>query len=223
MTFQEFERTYSHLLPWGEAEKQIGRKLDYNNNFDCCSYHDLLVKAVQENNEKMEEKKMTETTKVFLNTWGAYNNGCIGYGWMEINEARDFIDENPEKDGGEWFIADLDNYTGVEFSSLNYCDVFEVLDTLEALENLEDYERDEVVALMEYMSTDNAQEAIDKLDRYIFYGDIDMYHDSCDELIECELQNTKSILYRYFDYAAYHRDCDFDIYEASNGVCIVCY
>ena len=166
---------------------------------------------------------MTETTKVFLNTWGAYNNGCIGYGWMEIGEARDFIDENPEKDDGEWFIVDLDNYTGVSFSNLDHCDVFEVLDTLEALENLEDYERDEVVALMEYMSTNNALEAIDELDSYIFYDNIDMYHDSCDELIECELQNTKSIIYRYFDYDAYHRDCDFDIYEASNGVCIMCY
>ena len=43
-------------------------------------------------------------TKIFLNTWGAYNNGEIGYGWMTPQEALDFIDENQEKDGGEFLL-----------------------------------------------------------------------------------------------------------------------
>lgn len=43
---------------------------------------------------------MTET-KIYLNTWGAYNNGCIGYGWMTADEAEDFIEEDPERDGGD--------------------------------------------------------------------------------------------------------------------------
>lgn len=34
---------------------------------------------------------MTET-KIYLNTWGAYNNGCIGYGWMTADEAETFIE-----------------------------------------------------------------------------------------------------------------------------------
>ena len=46
MSFQEFERKYSYLLSWEDAEKKVGRKLDWNNNFDCCLYHDLLVEAV---------------------------------------------------------------------------------------------------------------------------------------------------------------------------------
>lgn len=54
------------------------------------------------------------TTKVFLNTWGAYNNGSIGYGWMDSEEAKEFIENNPERDGGEWFIADIDNYLGIK-------------------------------------------------------------------------------------------------------------
>lgn len=161
---------------------------------------------------------MRETTKIYLNTWGAYNDGCIGYGWMTPDEARDFIEEDPERDGGEWFIADIDNYLGVEFGALDYADVDEIIETIEALEELEDWELDEVVALMEYKGTKNAQEAIDDRDSYTFFADLDQYHDSCDEILEF---NGNEMLERYFDYDAYHRDCDFDIYEASNGVCIL--
>lgn len=46
MSFQEFEQKYSHLLPWEEAEKKVGRRLDWNNNLDCSLYHDLLVEVV---------------------------------------------------------------------------------------------------------------------------------------------------------------------------------
>lgn len=38
MSFQEFERKFSYLLPWEEAEKKAGRRLDSYNNFDCCLY-----------------------------------------------------------------------------------------------------------------------------------------------------------------------------------------
>ena len=160
---------------------------------------------------------ITNETKVFLNTWENYNNGSIGYGWMTAEEARNFIDEDTERDGGEWFIADIDNYLGVDFGSLDYANVDEILDTIETLEAMEDYERDEVVALMEYLNTNDAQEAIDSLDSYVFYTDIDSYHDCCDECLEFK---GNDLLERYFDYDAFHRDCDFDIYEASNGVCI---
>lgn len=163
---------------------------------------------------------MMNTTKVFLNTWGTYNNGSIGYGWMNAAEAREFIEEDPERDGGEWFVADIDNYLGIQFSNLEYADVMEVLDTIETLENMDEDERNEVVALMEYLNTEDVNEALDKKDNYIFYSDIDAYHDSCDEIIEAELGNASELVSRYFDYEAYHRDCDFDISEMSNGVCI---
>lgn len=172
-----------------------------------------------ETNRSQEEKKMTET-KIYLNTWGAYNNGCIGYGWMTADEAETFIEEDPERDGGEWFIADIDNYLGIEFRDLNYSNVDDVIETIRELEDMDEYERNEVVALMEYLSTEDVQEAIEKHDSYIFYDDIESYHDSCDELIEQEMQNAASIVMRYFDYDAYHRDCDFNVYEASNGIII---
>ena len=159
-----------------------------------------------------------ETTKIFLNTWEAYNNGCIGYGWMTPDQAREFIDDDPERDGGEWFIADIDNYLGVEFGSLNYANVDDIIETIETLENMLDWERDEIIALMEYLNTNDAQEAIDKKDYYSFYSDIEQYHDCCDECLEFGNNET---LERYFNWDAFHRDCDYDIYEARNGVCIM--
>lgn len=159
-----------------------------------------------------------KNTKIFLNTWGAYNDGSIGYGWMTPDEAREFIDKYPERDGGEWFIADIDNYLGVEFSSLEYCNVFDVIDTIETLEDMDSWERDEVVAMMEYLSTDDVQEAIDRRDWHTFYSDVESYLDSCDELLEF---NGNDFIERYFDYDAYHRDCMFDAYEAGNGVVIL--
>ena len=42
---------------------------------------------------------MRDETKIFLNTWGAYNNGIVGYGWMTPEEARKFIDKDPDRDG----------------------------------------------------------------------------------------------------------------------------
>jgi antirestriction protein len=165
----------------------------------------------------MEVLTMEQTT-IYLNTWGAYNDGSIGYGWMTPEQARDFIEADPERDGGEWFIADIDNYTGVEFGSLEYCNVDEIIDTIETLNNMKQWERDEIAALMEYLSTNDVEEAINKKDYYTIFTDIDQYHDSCDELLEF---SNNSLLERYFDYESYHRDCDFDIYEASNGVCIL--
>lgn len=158
-----------------------------------------------------------ETTKVFLNTWGNYNEGSIGYGWMTADEAVEFIEENAERDGGEWFIADIDNYLGVNFGNLDYANAIKICETIKALEGMYEDELKEVVALMEYLSTNDVQEALEQKDNYVFYADKDAYHDCCDECLEF---GGNEILERYFDWDAYHRDCDFDIYEADNGVCI---
>ena len=158
-------------------------------------------------------------TKIYLNTWGAYNEGCIGYGWMNPEQAREFIEQDEERDGGEWFIADIDNYTGVEFNNLEYCNVMDIIDTIEILNNMDEYELKEIAAIMEYLSTNDVQDAIDKKDYYIIYSDLDQYHECCAESID--FSGCNELLERYFDYDSFFRDCDYDIYEASNGVCIL--
>ena len=49
MGYQEFEQKYGYLLSWENAEKKVGRKLDWNNNLDCGVYHDLLIDAAKKN------------------------------------------------------------------------------------------------------------------------------------------------------------------------------
>lgn len=51
-----------------------------------------------------------------------------------------------------------------------------------------------------------------------YWHDWDSYYDYCDDTLEFPKEN--SILERYFDYDAFHRDCGFDVSEASNGVII---
>lgn len=168
------------------------------------------------------------TTKIFLNTWGAYNNGSIGFGWFGPHEAIDFIEESLENDdfvekyGEEFFIADIDNYLGVDFGTLEYADIYSVCETIETLEDMDDFDRDCVIALMEINACmyNEISEAINDLINYTFYSDIDQYYDFCDEIIECKLDESSDILSRYFDYEAYHRDCDYDVSEASNGIVI---
>lgn len=162
---------------------------------------------------------MMKETKIYLNTWGAYNDGCIGYGWMNAAEAREFIEADPERDGGEWFIADIDNYLGVDFGNLEYCNVEDVINLIEELEAMDEWEVAEVVAIMEYNGTKDLQDAIDSRESYCIYSDVEAYYDSMDELLD--FSGCNELLERYFDYEAYHRDCMFDAYEASNGVVLV--
>lgn len=44
------------------------------------------------------------------------------------------------------------------------------------------------------------------------------YYDSCDDTL-C-FTDPNSVEARYFDYDAFHRDCEYDVQEASNGVVI---
>ena len=162
---------------------------------------------------------MGEIAKVWLNTWGNYNDGGLGYGWQTPEQAREFIEDNPERDGGEWFIADIDDYLGVDLPNLNYRNVTATLELLEGLEALTEFERDCLIAVMHDNNVFDLEEAKDLADRYTFYADWEAYHDSCDEAL-C-LDSYPEIFRRYFDYVAFYRDCDFDAREAVNGIILV--
>ena len=67
---------------------------------------------------------------------------------------------------------------------------------------------------------DDLENAIDDVEhnRYTIYHCMDCYYDSMDDLLE--FPRGDSVLERYFDYDAYHRDCEYDVEEASNWVVI---
>ena len=43
MSLQEYERKCSYLLSWEDAEKKVGHKLDWNNNFDFHNHASLSI------------------------------------------------------------------------------------------------------------------------------------------------------------------------------------
>lgn len=165
---------------------------------------------------------MRDETKIFLNTWGAYNNGKIGYGWMTPEEARKFIDDDPDRDGGEWFIADIDNYLDVDtriWGDLEYANIENVLDDIEALEELNDQDLRLVNAIIEchHMSV---EEAIDYKDDYIWFIDEETWEDYLREQVEIDAQehDVPSKFLDYFDYDKFIRDEKYSVTIASNGV-----
>lgn len=63
---------------------------------------------------------------------------------------------------------------------------------------------------------EDLQNAVDEKEDITHFLTMDDYYDYCDDLLNFSDQN--SIEARYFDYDAYHRDCEYDVTEASNGV-----
>lgn len=151
------------------------------------------------------------STRIFLNTWGAYNEGSIGFGWFTPDEARTFIDESLENEtfvskyGEEFFIADIDNYLGVDFGNLDYANIEDVCETIETLEDMDDDEQAKVIGLMEF--GDSLQEAIDSIDDCYYYESEIAYDDYIDDMAdECYLYNVPDQVKWYFDYDAFRRD-----------------
>lgn len=180
-------------------------------------------------------KTMRETTKVFLNTWGLYNMsyepqgeigdkwGYLGYGWMTAQEAIDFMDENPERDGGEWFIADIDNYLHIKLSdNYDYCNVREVCEQIIQLEELDDEQLDIIRALVN--DGYEVDEALDKLDDVFIYYDVDDMADVAEQYAEESglLDSVPESLRNYFDFDALGRDMDLEGHYifTENGNCL---
>ena len=68
----------------------------------------------------------------------------------------------------------------------------------------------------DFEDLENAINDVEKWNVQI-YKDMDAYYDSMDDLLEF---NGNDFMERYFDYDAYHRDCKYDVTEASNWVVI---
>ena len=151
-------------------------------------------------------------TRLFINDWRSYNEGeWITDEWMTPSQILEFLDEH-EEEAREWFVADYESEEG--FCIPESCNLYAVCEALVALELMDAFEQRCVAALFE--NGESLEDAPYMLDRFVFYDSIDDYHDLCDELLELP---EDSVLSRYFDYDAFHRDCDFDITEASNGIC----
>ena len=154
------------------------------------------------------------STMLFINDWRSYNNGeWISEKWMTPQEVLDFLDGHAKEDR-EWFVADFDSTEGLEIPEC--CNVYDICQALLEIEDFDDFEQKCVAAIVE--DGISLEDAPHKLDEYVFFENVDAYHDSLDECLDLP---EDSVLSRYFDYDAYHRDCDFDVTEASNGICFM--
>lgn len=153
-------------------------------------------------------------TRLFINDWRSYNEGeWIADEWMTPSHVIDFLDEHM-KEGREWFVADYESEEG--FCIPESCNLYAVCEALVELELMDAFDQRCIAALVE--NGESLEDAPYMLDSYLFYESIEAYHDLCDELLDLP---EDSALSRYFDYDSYHRDCDFDITEASNGICFM--
>ena len=57
MNYTEICEKYGYLLSWSDAEKRVGRRLDYYNNFDECLYFDMLIKEMKMHGIEIKEEK----------------------------------------------------------------------------------------------------------------------------------------------------------------------
>lgn len=92
----------------------------------------------------------------------------------------------------------------------------EELEVLEAIIELKISWKWDTEKKQYFYTIEDLQEAVDLIDWIPHFKDWEEYYDYCDELLE--FPKDYDFLERYFDYEAYHRDCGFDVSEASNGV-----
>ena len=67
--------------------------------------------------------------------------------------------------------------------------------------------------IYDFDDLENAIEDVEK-QKYTIYHCMSCYYDSMDDLLE--FPRGDNLYERYFDYDAYHRDCEYDVEEASN-------
>ena len=168
--------------------------------------------------------------KLFVNTWGNYNeNGAYGGQWinlpMEADDLRETLERIAESIGDrdqEWAIHDYE-WTDIDFGKVSeYDSIIEFNKTLNRLSKLESYEQEEVAAAIEAWEYSLA-EAIHRQERgcFIFYPGMDM-EEVAEELVN-DCYDLPDFALRYFDFAAFARDLQFDGYtETELGVISDC-
>lgn len=159
---------------------------------------------------------------IFLNTWGNYNeNGADGGFWVDLPCNLDETLDRLAKSTGEQveemevFINDF----SVEIDGV-YIDEYTDINRLnEIAEQLEEMDADELEKIEAIVETEGGsiEKAVEDIDKYTYYSGYTL-EDVAYEIVE-ECYNLPEIAQRYFDYAAFARDLEFDGYtETAHGV-----
>ena len=142
-------------------------------NYDNSVNESEESKKITESNE--EEKNPYENIKVYMNTWGNYNEygadaESIKGGWMTPDEALEWLDKQ-EIQEEEPFINDVDGKLPFEVDE--YSNPKQVLEQIKDLQSLSGDEAKALSAIMESQN-DNYEMCKEILDSgdYIFFPDV---------------------------------------------------
>lgn len=148
----------------------------------------LRIENVEEPINEAEESNTLDGIKVYMNTWGNYNEyGAdleqygIKDGWMSIDDALAFCDKYKED---EPFINDIDNTTGFDIKVSEYSNPWQVLNGLKMIEKLpeeigydEEHTKDLWEAYQEYESADDeiTEDTIKDFKEFVERGDFSIF------------------------------------------------
>lgn len=158
--------------------------------------------------------------KIFVNTWGNYNeNGADGGRWLDLPMDPDELDETLEEiaaamgdNDPEWAIHDYewgDDFDGGEISE--YDNIQDLNEYAEQLDGLDKWELETYAAAVEYWGRKYVD--IDDIDEYNLHTDIsDEYDLGYYWAVEsgCYDLDKMGSLSNYIDYAAFGRDINLE-------------
>jgi antirestriction protein len=159
--------------------------------------------------------------KIFVNTWGNYNeNGADGGQWLTLpmdddvlNEKLEAIAEAMGDDDPEWFINDYEWGDIVDGEAISeYSRIDELNELCNTISNLNAYEIKVYAAAVEYWGMRYVD--IDNLDDYMLYSDVrDNYDLGYYWAVEsgCYSVDKMGTLGNYIDYEAFGRDIALEV------------
>lgn len=158
--------------------------------------------------------------KIFVNTWGNYNeNGADGGRWLDLPIDPDELEETLENiaaamgdNDPEWAIHDYEwdgAFDGGEISE--YDNIQDLNEYAQQLDDLDKWELETYAAAVEYWGRKYVD--IDDIDEYHLYSDVTTDYDLGYYWIEesgCYDLSSLGHLSNYFDYEAFGRDIRFE-------------
>lgn len=165
----------------------------------------------------------TNEIQLFMNTWENYNNNgadisLINGGWMSIEEAREFIEEQTNNSP---FINDTNGE--IPFEINEYSNVKETLEALEKYSGMDDTEVIDTIIEATGYDFDKCMEIYENGD-YIYYSCISDEYDLGLAVVQENgiLDTYDDLLVRYFDYESYGRDLVIEgFYIGNNGAILI--
>lgn len=163
--------------------------------------------------------------KIYLNTWGNYNeNGAVYGEWIslpmdneELEEAMKNIAKNMNDHDPEWFINDYE-WASDDFDIKveELTNIKELNETLQEVDALDEHDKKHLAAYVETYG-ESIEVALEYFKNTCYYDGMKLIDVAYEIVDEC--YDLPEIAQRYFDYEAFARDLNFNGYvETKNGV-----